>query len=74
MPVINWEKCLTATQNVRQSAEGLPDILSGTSEIIFPIPEWIVEDVAINYPLINGPLINGHLLRMINGGTTLICT
>ena len=35
LAVINWEECLTGAQNVRQSAEGLPDILSGTPEIIF---------------------------------------
>ena len=33
--VIDWEKCLTGDQNVRQSNEGLPDILSGKPEIIF---------------------------------------
>ncbi len=38
-PVINWEKCLTWAQNVRQSAEGLPDILSGMLEIIFAITD-----------------------------------
>ncbi len=37
LPVINCEKCLTAAQNVRHSADDLPDILSGTSEIIFAI-------------------------------------
>ncbi len=37
LPVINWEKSLTWAQNVRQSAQGLPDILSGTPEIIFAI-------------------------------------
>ena len=31
------EKCLTGAQNVRQGDEGLPDILSGTPEIIFAI-------------------------------------
>ncbi len=36
-PVINWEKCLAGAQNVRQSAEGLLDILSGTPKIIFAI-------------------------------------
>ena len=30
-------KCLTAAQNVRLSAAGLPDILSDTPEIIFAI-------------------------------------
>ncbi len=37
LPVINCEKCLTGAQNVRQSADGLPEILSGTPEIIFAI-------------------------------------
>ena len=35
--VINWGKCPTGAQNVRQGAEGLPDILSGMPEIIFAI-------------------------------------
>ncbi len=39
LPVIIWEECLTGAQNVRQSAEGLPDILSSTPEIIFAITE-----------------------------------
>ena len=39
LPVINWEKCLTGTQHVRQIVEGLPDILSGTPEIIFAITD-----------------------------------
>ncbi len=33
--VINWVKCLAGDQNVRQSIEGLSDILSGRHEIIF---------------------------------------
>ncbi len=37
LPVINWRKCPTGSQNVRQSAEGLPDTLSGTPKIIFAI-------------------------------------
>ncbi len=37
LPVINWGKCLTGAQNVRQGTEGLPDILSGIPEIIFAI-------------------------------------
>ncbi len=37
LPVINWEKCLTGVQNVRQGAEGLLDILSGTPEMILAI-------------------------------------
>ncbi len=37
--VINWENCPTGAQNVRQSAEGLPDILSGTPEIVFATTE-----------------------------------
>ncbi len=37
LPVVNWEKCLTGTLNVRQHVEGLLDILSGTPEIIFTI-------------------------------------
>ena len=32
-------KSLTGAQNVRQSAEGLPDLLSGTPKIIFAITE-----------------------------------
>ncbi len=32
-----WEKFLTGAQNVRQSAEGLSDILPGVPEIIFAI-------------------------------------
>ncbi len=36
LPEINWQKCLTGAQNVRQTTEGLP-ILSGTPEIIFAI-------------------------------------
>ena len=36
-PVINWEKCLTWVQ----SAEGLPDILSGMLEIIFAITDLV---------------------------------
>ncbi len=39
LPVINWEKCLTGVQNVRQSARGLRDRMSGTPEIIFAISE-----------------------------------
>ena len=37
LPVINWGKCLTGAQNVLESPEGLPNILSGSSEIIFMI-------------------------------------
>ncbi len=37
LPATNWEKCLTGAENVRQSTEGLPDILSGTPKIIFAI-------------------------------------
>ncbi len=33
--VINGEKSLTGNQNIRQSIEGLRDILSGRPEIIF---------------------------------------
>ncbi len=33
--VIDWDKCPTGDQNVRQSIEGLPDILSGRLKIIF---------------------------------------
>ncbi len=39
LPFINWENCLTGVQNVRQSAEGLPDTLSGTPKIFFAITE-----------------------------------
>ncbi len=30
LPVLNWEKYLTGTQNVQQTAEGMLDIWSGT--------------------------------------------
>ena len=37
LPGINCVKCLTGAQNVRHSTDGLPDISSGTPEIIFAI-------------------------------------
>ena len=61
LPVINWGKCLTAAQNVRQGAEGLPDILSGTPEIIFAIT---VTGVA----RASGPSVRYRSLFMTGGG------
>ena len=55
------KKCPTVAQNVRQSAEGLPDILSGMPEIIFAITGFTATSLTGNQTSYNHPSGTGLL-------------